>query len=220
MWSTRPSRGVKPMRIRHFCQASSWPRSSKLGPSGWRISIGLSPARAPGRLGRVVGVLRRQRDDAAVLDLRAPSSRSGRRRRADWRPAARSRCPSAWRRTQVSARTSRRPSSLGEAEVARRPRIHHGQAEVGDPALAHGLLPARIGRAPPPRTPTNSSSTMAGWTPGTCSQDTTRPGSARRPPRRSCPCRAVHEHHESRALHRVARPVREHDLLRRARAAW
>ena len=37
------------------------------------------------------------------------------------------------------------PLLAREAEVPGRPRVDHGEAEIGDAALAHGLLPARIG---------------------------------------------------------------------------
>ena len=45
---TRPSRAVKPRRSRQRCQRTSQPRTSKLGPSGWTISMGLRSSLAGG----------------------------------------------------------------------------------------------------------------------------------------------------------------------------
>ena len=75
---TRPSRGVKPMCSRHFCQSTLCPSTVKLGPSGWVISIGFTSARSrwnaavaglEHELRDVIAGLSGNRDDAVIVDL-------------------------------------------------------------------------------------------------------------------------------------------------------
>ena len=150
-----PSRGLKPIRMDHFCHCTFQPSTVKLGPSGWVISIGLTSVAELGERRTVVlvehelrGVVprgRRQRDHAVVLDV------------DDLHGVQVERDDQALDRPRISvlgrggSHERQRPADqrrvvvvVLRAVIACGPGIDHGEIEVRDTALAHRLLPPRI----------------------------------------------------------------------------
>ena len=69
VWSTRPSRGLKPTRKAHFCQRTSWPLHRKLGPSDCVTSSGFKPVRVSLMYWRAqFPALGGKRNDPEILD--------------------------------------------------------------------------------------------------------------------------------------------------------
>ncbi len=173
----------------------------------------LEPGARARRLRRVVGVLGRQRDDPAVLhrDHRHRVQVHD-RQQVGHRP-----------RVAIVLRVPPHPRErahqppplvLREAEVARRPAVHHGEAQIGDPAPAHGFLPARVGadrRLAIHELVQHDGGLGAGHV---LPRQHAAPGE-RHDRLVGLAGPGVHEHHERGPLHRVAGPVREHDLLGR-----
>ena len=161
---------------------------------------------------RVVGVLRGQRHDATVLDrehLHLVEVHD--RHHVGDRPGI-----------AIVVGTAPHPREranepaafvLGKSEVARRPRVHHRQIEVGHAALLHRRLPAGVRtnrRLALDELVEHERGLHAGHVlPGehaALGQGDHRLVRAAR--------RAVHEHDERGSLDLVARPMAEHDLLR------
>ena len=131
-----------------------------------------------------------------------------------WPPAGRSRCRSGCAAPRSAA--DEPPALLVlEAEVARRPRVDHGQAEVRDPAPAHGRLPARVGAhrglALDELVEHDGRLDAGHVLPG----DAPAPGSARRSPRRSCPPRCPSARRRPTRSTASPAPVPQDGVLRR-----
>jgi hypothetical protein len=172
---------------------------------------GLEIGAGAGHVGRVVRVLRRQRHDAAVLDLQDlhrvqvdDGEEIGDGPRVAVvvgmapHPRQRAHEPPAF--------------VVGESEVAGRPRVHHRETEIRHPATAHGLLPSGIGadrgRALGELVEhdgrLHAGHVLPGHDAPLRQRDDGLPG---------LPGGAVQEHDEGGAFDRIAGSVAEHDLL-------